>query len=130
MRLILDTHALIWFVQDAARLPQATKDAIETAAEVFVSAASLWEMTTKHRAGKLPEIGPLLADYERIFAQDDIRPLPVDLRHAALAGGMDGEHKDPFDRMLCAQAIVENLTIVSADKALDAFGVVRLWHAA
>jgi PIN domain nuclease of toxin-antitoxin system len=130
MRLLLDTHALIWFVQDADRLPKAAKDAVETAAEVYASAASLWEMTTKHRAGKLPEIGPLLADYESVFAKDDIRPLPIDLRHAALAGGMDGEHKDPFDRILCAQALVEDLVLVSADKALDAFGVIRLWDAA
>jgi PIN domain nuclease of toxin-antitoxin system len=95
--------------------------------EVCVSAASAWEITTKHRIGKLPGVGKLAADIGGYLQQEGFVLLSVTVPHAENAGRLEGLHKDPFDRMLIAQALVENLTLVSNETAFDAFGVSRLW---
>ncbi len=131
MRILLDTHALIWFMEGSSRFPTRIKAMIENEAErTFVSAASAWEIATKFRLGKLSGVEPLISDFGGELERGGLYDLPIGIRHASLAGSLPPDHKDPFDRMLCAQAIVEDLALVSADRALDAFGVLRLWDAA
>ncbi len=128
MRLLLDTHALIWWLSDNELLSDLAHGAVaEPANVVFVSAASAWEIATKHRIGKLPFASRLVGKLGRVLAQERFLELPVALAHAELAGSLAGEHRDPFDRMLIAQAICENLTLVSNESLFDAFAAPRLW---
>ncbi len=128
MKLLLDTHALIWWVLDHPSLSRAAYDAIATQDNVvLVSAASAWEITTKFRLGKLPEAALLAQDLERIVLAQNFEPLAISFRHGQLAGSLQGAHKDPFDRMLIAQALSDNLKLASNDGAFDSFGVTRLW---
>lgn len=128
MKLLLDTHALIWWLINLGRLSKTARDAIaEPANEVIVSAVSAMEVTTKHRLGKLPGVGLLARSFEAQVAAEGFAGLPITLAHGQLAGSMPIEHKDPFDRLLMAQAITENLTLVSNETLFDASGVSRLW---
>ncbi len=128
MRLLLDTHALIWWLVDHPALSPAARAAIaEPENAVFVSAASAWEIATKHRVGKLPFAGPLVGQLTAVLRREQFAALPVNLVHAELAGQMPGEHRDPFDRMLVAQALVEKLALVSNERLFDDFGVDRHW---
>lgn len=127
MALLLDTHALIWFLSGDERLPLRARRAIEEQDEVAVSAASAVEITTKHRIGKLPEAGELALAFESTLAIYGFLPLSISVAHSALAGSLRGSHKDPFDRLLMAQAIIENLALVSNEQVFDNFGVRRLW---
>ena len=128
VRLLLDSHSLLWWMADDPRLPASSRNAIRTGGnEVFVSAASAWEICTKHRIGKLPEAEPIASRFEAAIAGQNFHPLSVTMQHAQLAGSLHGVHKDPFDRMLIAQALVENLTLISNEARFDAFGVARLW---
>jgi PIN domain nuclease of toxin-antitoxin system len=95
--------------------------------EVFVSAASAWEICTKHRLGRLPEAENLVGNLSSILGQLGFRELPVSLKHAERAGTLPGEHRDPFDRMLIAQAQTENLSVVSSDRFFDKYAVTRIW---
>ena len=128
MRLLLDTHTLIWWFLDRDELSRRAHDAIEAATDpVFVSAVSAHEISTKHRNGKLPQVARLLHDFERLIATQDFTQLPLSVAHGRRSGAMRGLHKDPFDRMLAAQCLMDDLTFVSNDAAVDQFGVTRLW---
>jgi PIN domain nuclease of toxin-antitoxin system len=128
LRLLLDTHALIWFVAGAADLPMAARRAIEDETnDVFVSAVSAMEVTTKFRLGKLPSAGPLAERFEQAVAERGFLPLPINMNHAERAGAMPIPHKDPFDRLLIAQAMVEDMLLVSNEAVFDGYGVSRLW---
>jgi PIN domain nuclease of toxin-antitoxin system len=128
VRLLLDTHALIWWLAADQALSSTARDAIaDSSNDVFVSAASAWEITTKHRIGKLPEAGLLAADVAGFVSEQDFIELPVTIRHGQLAGSLPGIHKDPFDRILVAQAILADMQIVSRDEILSAYGIARLW---
>ena len=128
MRLLLDTHALLWWLLGDPGLSVIARTAIaDPGNEVFASAASAWEITTKFRIGKLPKAAVIAADIAGIVAQQGFSELPVSIRQGQLAGSLPGIHKDPFDRMLVAQAIVTDMTIVSGDEILSAYGVARLW---
>jgi PIN domain nuclease of toxin-antitoxin system len=128
MRLLLDTHTLIWWLSDSSRLPDRTRFALyDPANEVFVSAASAWEIATKVRIGKLPEALELAQDITRHLSRQGFRELAVSVEHGQRAGLLPGAHKDPFDRMLIAQAQSENLVLVSNEEIFDDYGVVRLW---
>lgn len=94
---------------------------------VFVSAVSAIEIATKHRLGKLPEAAVLAARFETEIEALGFLPLPVTLVHARCAGSLDIPHKDPFDRLLIAQAMVENMLLVSNETVFDGYGVSRLW---
>jgi PIN domain nuclease of toxin-antitoxin system len=127
MRLLLDTHTLLWWVSNHPGLSAAADRALnDPAHEVFVSAASAWEVTTKARLGKL-NAGPLAHDFAGEVARQGFLPLPVTLDHGQRAGNLPGAHRDPFDRMLIAQAQAENLVLVSNEALFDTFGVQRLW---
>lgn len=128
MRLLLDTHALLWWLAGDAALSPAARAAIaEETNAVFVSAVSLWEITTKHRLGKLALSAALLSDLPGVVTDQGFLGLPISLRHAQRAGDLPGPHRDPFDRMLVAQAILDDLVLVSNERPFDAYGAVRLW---
>jgi PIN domain nuclease of toxin-antitoxin system len=128
LRLLLDTHALIWWLIDLRRLSQTARAAIsDPDNQVLVSAVSAFEVTTKYRLGKLPQVGLLARSFEAQVAAEGFSDLPITSGHGRLAGSLAIEHRDPFDRLLMAQAIVEDLRLVSNEKAFDASGVSRLW---
>jgi PIN domain nuclease of toxin-antitoxin system len=128
LRLLLDTHALIWWLIDLRRLSRPAHAAIsDPHNEVLVSAVSAMEVTTKHRLGKLPHVGLLARNFEAEVAAEGFGGLPITLTHGQLAGSLAIEHKDPFDRLLMAQAIVDSLTLVSNETVFDPSGVSRLW---
>lgn len=128
MRLLLDTHAFLWWLGDDPALSAAADAAIaDPANSVHVSAASAWEITTKHRLGKLPGAALVAADVAAQIAAEGFVALPVTVAHAQQAGALAGAHKDPFDRMLIAQALLEGMALVSNEAVFDPFGVQRLW---
>lgn len=128
MRVLLDTHALIWFVAGSENLPVVARGVIADAGnEVFVSAVSAMEVTTKFRLGKLPSAAALANDFERVIAERGFLPLPITVGHAERAGAMAIPHKDPFDRLLIAQAMAEGMTLISNEAVFSSFGVGRLW---
>src|ERR1051325_2662719 len=128
MRLLIDTHALLWWLSDDPALPVSARKHIARATNtILVSSASAWEIATKFRIGKLPDANDLLADFAGYLARERFEPLPVSIDHAVRAGLLPGPHKDPFDRMLIAQAQAENIPILSNDAAFDTYSVRRLW---
>ena len=128
MRLLLDTHALLWWLLGDPELSITARSAIgQPGNDVFVSAASAWEIATKFRIGKMPKAAVIAADIAGIVAQHGFIELPLAIHQGQLAGALPGIHKDPFDRMLVAQAILTDMTIVSNDEILGAYGVGRLW---
>ncbi|MBN9063082.1 MAG: type II toxin-antitoxin system VapC family toxin [Rhizobiales bacterium] len=128
MRLLLDTHALIWAHGPVEKLSPAARNALlSDDNEVLVSPVCAFEITTKYRIGKLPESEVLAKDFFRYVARAGFLEAPLTIRHAELAGRFAHDHKDPFDRLLIAQALVDDLVIVSNEKLFDDFGVNRLW---
>lgn len=128
MRLLLDTHALIWWLAGHEALSSQARDAIADEGNgIFVSAASAMEVSTKHRLGKLPDASLLAREFESIIAGQGFTELAISVRHARLAGEMNIAHKDPFDRLLIAQALSEGMTLVSNEALFDGFAVSRLW---
>ncbi len=128
MRLLLDTHALLWWWKNAPQLPQAARSAISDAAnEVFVSAVSGWEIATKVRKGQLAEFSASLPAFVDDVLRDGFNHLDVTARHGIYGGSLSGVHKDPFDRVIAAQALIENMTVVTRDPQIAAFGCETLW---
>lgn len=128
MRLLLDTHALIWWLAGDAALSDRARVAIaDDSNAVAVSAASAMEVATKFRIGKLPGAALLAQDFEAAIAAQGFDELAITVRHARIAGEMNIDHKDPFDRLLIAQAQAEDMVLVSNEARFDGFGVKRLW---
>jgi len=128
MRLLLDTHALLWWLAGDERLSTSARAAIaDPANTVYVSAASAWEVATKHRRGKLPGAGPMAVDFAREVVNQGFAPLDITLEHGQDAGALPGPHRDPFDRMLVAQARAERMVLVSNEEIFDAYAVARVW---
>ena len=128
MKLLLDTHALIWWFEGSAKLGAKARDAIEHAeAPVLVSVVSAFEMTTKHRLGKLNQVAELLEHLPRYLDSQGFEVVPLSLAHAELGGKLEFEHRDPFDRLLIAQAQIEQALLVSNETLFDGYGVRRLW---
>lgn len=128
MRILLDTHTLLWAAFDEELLSRRARKLLRTPAnELFVSAASAWEIATKFRLGKLPAAQVLVNDFVRTITGAGYLLLSISVEHALRAGRLPGERKDPFDRMLAAQAIHEDMPILSSDEQLDCFGVRRIW---
>lgn len=129
MRLLLDTHALLWWLAGDERLSPVAADAIgDPTNEVLVSAASAWEITTKYRIGKLPTATRLASDFDAVLRSQGFQGLPITIEHAQLGGLLPGPHKDPFDRMLVAQAQIDHLVLISNEEVFDLYGIVRLWE--
>lgn len=128
MRLLLDTHALIWWWTGDRQLPARTRKLIaDEHNEILVSAASAWEIATKQRLGRLGLPTLTLPRYQALVAADGFLPLPITTEHALVAGNYPQPHSDPFDRMLAAQSELERLALVSKDRALRQFSVEILW---
>ena len=128
MRGLIDTHTLLWWLADDSRLSQTAADAIDNPeAEVLVSAASVWEICTKHRIGKLPTAAHLVESLPLILKRLRFTSLPITLEHAQLAGRLRAQHKDPFDRMLAAQASLQAVPLITNDPAFAALGVAVIW---
>jgi PIN domain nuclease of toxin-antitoxin system len=122
VRLLLDTHVVLWWLDDDKRLSAAARDEIVVAEEVRVSAATVWEIAIKRALGRLEVPDDYLDHVERTR----FRPLPITFQHAESAGALPRHHDDPFDRMLVAQARAEHLTLVTADRRLGDYGVAVL----
>ena len=128
MRFLLDTHTLLWCFNASPSLSSRARRAIEDLDnEVLVSAASAWEIATKVRLGKLAAGEELVSDFERYVAQLGFEGLPISVQHAVRSGKLPGEHRDPFDRILIAQAQAEDLSIISNDRIFDVYHVERTW---
>lgn len=128
MRLLLDTHALLWWWADDPQLPVTVRSALSTDAnEVFVSAGSAWEIATKQRIGKLPSWPLPAGGFSALVEADGFRHLPVSSSHAWRAGALDWTHRDPFDRLLAAQTQLEGLTLVTRDAVFDGLSIATFW---
>jgi len=128
VRLLLDTHALLWWLTKSPLLPVSAQSLLRSRQNTLsVSAASAWEMATKVRLGKLDVAAEVVENFMFYLAREEFDVIPVTVEHGIRAGLLPGPHKDPFDRMLIAQALAENVPLVSNDRALDGYGVKRLW---
>jgi len=128
VRALLDTHALLWWALDDPRLSRRAYTAIAgQEGTVYVSAATAWEIAMKVRLGKLSVDPSVSADLGAYFAEQGFIELAVTVAHGQRAGALPASHRDPFDRMLIAQAQIENLVIVSSEALFDAYGITRIW---
>lgn len=129
MRLLLDSHALLWWYEGNRRLSPPARRALQDTEhnEVLVSAASAWEIATKHRSGRLPKAEALARDIPGALARAGFEELPVTVADGQRAGALPGPLRDPFDRMLIAQAVARDLLLVSNETLFDHYGVHRLW---
>ena len=128
MRLLLDTHTVVWWLLADARLSAPARAVIADPANVvYVSAASAWEVATKVRLEKMPEMAAVISRYEADIEAEGFVPIPIEQRHSLHAGLLEGTHGDPFDRMIAAQALIQRLTVVTRDRAFHDFGCEVLW---
>ena len=123
MKLLLDTHVVLWWQRDDRRLKDAARRAIASADVVWVSAVSSWEVTIKMALGRLKLSEP----FHVLLSADDFTELPLTMAHADALASLPVHHTDPFDRALVAQARVEGATIVSHDRALAPYGASMIW---
>ena len=128
MNLLLDTHALIWWMTNSPSLPDTVRRLmLDKRNTIVISAASAWEMATKVRLGRLPAASDITRNFQEYLSQSGFESLPVSAEHGIRAGLLPGPQRDPFDRMLIAQAQAEDLTIVSNELAFDNYGIRRAW---
>jgi PIN domain nuclease of toxin-antitoxin system len=128
LKLLLDTHALLWWWTDDPKLSSPSRQAIaDEENQVLVSAASAWEIATKHRLGKLPHASQALERFNELVVADGFEHLPVNYLHSLKAGAYSNEHRDPFDRMLAAQADLEKAVLVTLDPVFAGFQCKVLW---
>jgi len=128
MKLLLDTHTFLWFISGDPKLTIAARGLIEDAAnDVLLSAASHWEMAIKVSLGKLTLAEPFAVLVPRELTRNRVGTLPIELTHTTLVCSLPFHHRDPFDRLLIAQSLTENVPIVGSDVTFDAYGVKRLW---
>jgi PIN domain nuclease of toxin-antitoxin system len=127
MKVLLDTHAFLWFVNDDPQLSLAAKTLMESEVDLLLSVASLWEMAVKVSIGKLdlPKSFDLFIPEQ--LQINEIEVLPIELRHLSVVAGLPLHHRDPFDRLLISQSLVEELSIIGIDKVFDRYGVNRSW---
>ncbi|MCY2990802.1 MAG: type II toxin-antitoxin system VapC family toxin [Planctomycetota bacterium] len=128
MKLLLDTHTLLWFLADAPNLSTVARTTLEDSAhERWLSPISLLEIALKVRIRKLTLAAPFGTMFPAQLQANHVRLLPIEAHHAAAVAAMPLHHRDPFDHLIIAQAIAEGMTLVSADAAFDAYGANRLW---
>lgn len=128
MKALLDTHALLWWLDGDERLPSAAREWIgEPSHVVLVSAVSAWEIATKVRIGKLPGAVEVAGRFQACLLEQGFTALAISADHALRAGGLPGPHRDPFDRMLIAQAQAENVPLISNETLFDTYGISRIW---
>jgi PIN domain nuclease of toxin-antitoxin system len=128
VKLLLDTHAVVWWWLDDPRLPGTARAAIaSTANTVWVSAVSAWEVATKNRLGIWPDVERIVDEFPDLLRRSRFVPLSVSVEHARLAGTLNGAHRDPFDRMLIAQSMREQAALVTCDAVFGTYGVDVIW---
>ena len=128
MRILLDTHALLWWLAGSDRLSKVARGAIaDDANDVLVSAGSAWEIATKYRLGRLPGAAALAEDVSGCLLDQGFRPLAITVADGERAGRLPGPVRDPVDRMLIAQALTLDIALVSIEQPFDRYGVRRLW---
>jgi PIN domain nuclease of toxin-antitoxin system len=128
VRVLLDTHTLLWALMEPHRLSARAREIIEDPENtVLVSPASAWEIATKHRLGRLPEAESVVRGFQRHLATLMATELPITCEHALLAGSLRADHRDPFDRMLAAQGLIEGIALVTSDPAFAALRVPTVW---
>jgi PIN domain nuclease of toxin-antitoxin system len=122
--ILLDTHTFLWWLFGDSKLSNKSRNTIkDMSMDVYISAASVWEIATKHRLGKLPQANSVAKNVPSWIERAGFISLPISAEHAQLAGTWKSNHRDPFDRMLAAQAKIEKMPILSSDKALKQFPV-------
>lgn len=127
VRVLIDTHVLIWWLDGGHRLSSQVRNLFrDPDTTILVSAASAWEIAIKSAAGKM-DAGPLIDGFENEIEQEGFVELPILARHAVRAGLLSGPNKDPFDRMLAAQALTENAPLISRHTHFDSYAVRRMW---
>jgi PIN domain nuclease of toxin-antitoxin system len=125
---LLDTHVLLWWLFDDPKLSNPARDVIRAPENIIiVSSASGWEIATKSRLGKLPHAGNITNSLPSLLQKARIKVLSVSMAHALAAGALPGPHRDPFDRMLIAQGQIEQLPIVTSDRAFKKYPVNLIW---
>lgn len=128
MQALLDTHTFLWWVLGEPALSRTARRFIANPAnQIFVSAASAWEISTKYRLGKLPAAAQLVSRFPQIILDQGFVPLAITIVHSILAGAFEAPHRDPFDRMLAAQSLAEDMPLLSDDARIDQFGATRIW---
>ncbi|MCP5179045.1 MAG: type II toxin-antitoxin system VapC family toxin [Pseudomonadales bacterium] len=128
MAFLLDTHALLWWLFDDPKLSTNARGVIlDPGNDILVSSISALEIATKHRLGKLDSAAPLLQDFSSWMVQAGFSELPVSIAHATRAGSWPQPHRDPFDRVLAAQSLLEGAPLISRNATLAQFGVTLLW---
>jgi PIN domain nuclease of toxin-antitoxin system len=128
MKLLLDTHALLWWWTDDPKLSKKARELIaDEANTILISAASAWEIATTYRLGKLGLAAEAVPRFNELIVADGFEHLAVTYLHALKAAAYAEEHRDPFDRMLAAQSALESVPLVTCDRALDAFDVRTIW---
>lgn len=128
MKYLLDTHALLWWLSDDDQLSSEARDIISNRDnEIYVSAASAWEIATKFSKGRLPTASLILPDFLGIVNQEGFLELPINGAHMVRSAMLPGEHRDPFDRILAAQAIIENMALISIDEKIPSLGILTRW---
>ena len=126
--LLLDTHALLWWLLDSPELSLSARQAIaDPARRVLVSAATAWELATQFRIGKLPQAEDIVVNLSQYLRKQRFESLPISMDHALLAGRLLGPHRDPFDRMLMAQAQIEQALVVTVDPVFSEYGLAVVW---
>ncbi len=128
MRLLLDTHVLLWWLFDDPKLLENARTYISNPHnEILVSSASAWEIATKFRLGKLPEAVEVAQHLPELIRKARMKALSITIEHALLADAFETHHRDPFDRMLAAQSQIENIPLISIDPIFAQFGIEVLW---
>jgi PIN domain nuclease of toxin-antitoxin system len=128
MNVLLDTHSFLWFIAGDVRLSAPAQALIEAPEnDLFLSMASVWEIAIKYSLGKLTLAQPFGDVISAQIDANGINLLPLEVAHTVQVTALPFHHRDPFDRMIVAQALVENLPVISVDPALDLYGIKRLW---
>ena len=130
MRVLLDTHVALWWLKGDRRIPRRVQDVVaHPDTEAFVSAATIWEIAIKSKLGKLPAAAAAVETMPACFTEIGFALLDINAAHAKRAGSLPLHHRDPFDRMLVAQATIESLTLISGDPVLSLYDVDTGWDA-
>ncbi|MFK3778452.1 type II toxin-antitoxin system VapC family toxin [Agrobacterium sp. NPDC089420] len=128
MKYLLDTHALLWWLSDHEQLSLHAREIIgDPENDIYVSAASAWEIATKFARGRLPDASVILPDFSGVIAQERFIELPINSAHMVRSAMLPGLHRDPFDRILAAQSILENMALISIDEKIAPLGVMTRW---